>query len=105
MLLRIAGIAIETTDPSMKPSAEARIAATSTKRRCGSGQKVSSETGLFCGTAFLWDSQGGRMPVEIGRSPHPATTGCRSLFDELDRDACFHQLGEFLRVPVGEAHA
>jgi hypothetical protein len=52
MSLRIAGIAIETTDPSMKPSAEARIAATSTKRRCGLGQKVSSATGLFCGAAL-----------------------------------------------------
>src|SRR5918995_346275 len=92
MLLRIAGIAIETTDPSMKPSAEARIAATRTKRRCGLGQNVSSETGLFCGTALRWDSQGDRMPVEIGLIPRRATTG---------RDADDYTASAIRRTPPG----
>jgi hypothetical protein len=39
----MAGMAMETTDPSMKPSAEARIAAMRTKRRCDCGQKVGGD--------------------------------------------------------------
>ncbi|MFX3680622.1 MAG: hypothetical protein ACN6I5_05215 [Hyphomicrobiales bacterium] len=37
---RMAGVAIDTTEPSMKPIDEARIAATSTNRRRWRGQKV-----------------------------------------------------------------
>jgi hypothetical protein len=41
----MAGTAIETTAPSMKPMLEARIAVISTKRRRSAGQKVVAVAG------------------------------------------------------------
>jgi len=55
---RIAGMAMARIEPSMKPSAEASIAATSTKRRCEGEQNAPFGVGLILGMAA---SLGGGM--------------------------------------------